>query len=139
MIHINTRAAIVLLGCGTALLSVGCQPAMSVARPPINITDYELACSSTATSYPVYTVLLRNLQRTLDPDLAENARLSSFELVERLGKDMREWRTCLDSLLEGDGVPAELRRRVAHYLLTLRWEELVDTALGSLFESGPFR
>ena len=124
MILIRARAAIGLLGCGTALLSVGC--AQAVTPPPINITEYELACGSAATGYPVHVILLYNLQRTLDPDLAEHARLSSFCLVGRLREDRQEVRTCLALVLEDHGAPVELRRRVADYLLARKAEGASD-------------
>ena len=124
MIIDHTRVTIVLLAWAAALLSVGCAPATSVALPPINITEYELACDSAATSYPDYTVLLHNLRRTLDPELAEDARLSSFCLVEQLGQDSQEVLTCLAFVLDDHGSPVELRRIVADYLL-VRHEKVV--------------
>ena len=124
MILDHTRVTIVLLAWAAALLSVGCAPTTPVAFPPINITEYELACDSAATSYLDYTILLHNLRRTLDPKLAENARLSSFRLVEQLGEDSQEVLTCLAFVMEDKGVPVELRRRVADYLL-VRHEEVV--------------
>jgi len=115
MIRDHTRATIVMLACGTAMLSAGC--VTLVAPPPINITEYELVCGNADGSYPDRTVLLHNLQRTLDPNLAEDARLSSFSLVEQLGEASQEVLICMAFVMEDKGVPVELRRRVADYLV----------------------
>jgi len=139
MILNRARAAILLLGCGTALLSVGCATEMSLAPIPINISEQELAHSSTATSYPSYMILLYNLQRTLDPDLAENARLSSFCLVERLGEDRQEVLTCLAVVLEDNGATVELRRRVADYLLVRDEQVRIGISPGSSVQRGASR
>jgi hypothetical protein len=136
MIPNAARAVIVLLGCGTALLSVGCAPAVSVAPPPINIAEYDLACGSTATGYPAHVILLHNLQRMLDPNLAGDARLSSFNLVERLGEGRQEVLTCLGFVLEDPGAPAELRRRVTDYLLVRHEQVLIGISRGSSVEPG---
>ena len=140
MILIPARATIVLLGCATAMLSVGCSPAMSVAPPPSTCSECELAQDSTTISYPVYVVLLHNLQRTLDPDLAENARLSSFCLVERLGEDWQELLVASLAFVVNDrGAPVELRRRAADYLLARKGDVPTSIALGSSVEPGASR
>lgn len=128
------RAAIVLLAWAAALLSIGCAPTTPVALPPINITEYELTCDSEATSYPDCTILLHNLRRTLDPKLAQDARLSSFFLVEQLGEDSQEVLTCLAFVLDDHGSPVELRRRVADYLLVRHEEMLAGISPGSPVE-----
>ena len=135
MILNHARADIVLLAWVAALLSVGCAPTTPVAFPPINITEYELACDSAATSYPDGTILLYNLRRTLDPHLAQDARLSSFRLVEQLGEDSQEVPTYLAFVLEDPGSPVELRRRVAGYLLVRREEVVIGISPGSPVEA----
>ncbi len=133
------RATIGLLGCLAAMLSLGCAPAMSVGHPPVNITEYELACDNAATSYPACTILLHNLQRTLNPNLAQDARLSSFYLVEELGEGSQEVLTCLAFVPDDDSAPAELRRRVTQYLLAQHEEVLAGMSPGSSVEPGTSR
>lgn len=135
MIRNNTRSAIVLLAWAAALLlSVGCAPTTTVALPPINITEYELARGSAANSYPDCTILLHNLRRTLDPHLAQDARLSSLGLVEQLGKDNQEVPICLAFVLDDPESPVELRKRVADYLLAHHKETLAGMSPGSPVE-----
>jgi len=140
MILNHARVTIVLLAWAAALLSIGCAPTTPVALPPINITEYELARDSAAISYPANTILLHNLQRTLSPNLPEDARLSSFRLVEKMGDDSQYVPICLALVLEDKGAPDELRRRVADYLQMRRNEgALVGISPGSRDEPGASR
>jgi hypothetical protein len=71
--------------------------------------------------------------------LSEDARLSSFCLVEQLGEDSQEVLTCLAFVMEDKGVLVELRRKVADYLLVRHEEMLVGISPGSPVEPGSSR
>ena len=104
--------AITLLGCAAALLAAGCQPTRPLADPPASVNEFDRAQAEAEAGYPEYTVLLYNLQRTLDPGLEEQLRLSSLELVALLGVGRSDVPQYLAPLLEQTETPAELRRRV---------------------------
>jgi len=104
--------AIALLGCAAALLAAGCQPTRPLAHPPASVSEFDRAQAEAEAGYPEYTVLLYNLQRTLDPGLEEQPRLSSLELVALLGVGRSDVPQYLAPLLDDSETPAELRRRV---------------------------
>ena len=110
------KTAMTLLGCAAALLVAGCQSTRPLATPPANLGEFDRAEASTEAGYPDYTVLLYNLQRTLDPDLEEQPRLSSLALVEVLGVGRPDVPRYLAPLLDDADTPPELRRRVVRLL-----------------------
>jgi|GEM_PF-6927421 len=136
MILKHVKAAVWMMVGGAVLLSSGCALGAPVERPPLSITEYEVTRGGATGGYPVYVILLHNLQRTLDPNLTPDARISSFRLVKHLGEDKPEVRTCLASVLEDHSAPVELRQAVADFLLVRLGGTLLGVSRASPAEAG---
>ena len=111
-----TRTLAVVLTFASGLLVVGCSIPANAPLPPRSVSEYELVPPDENDRYPRYTVLLFNLQRTLDAGLAECDRLASFSLVERLGTKDPEARGHLAGIPSDPNEPDELRLRVASFI-----------------------
>ena len=112
----HATAILTLLSCAAALSATGCTSTRPVATPPASLEEYDGGPTATDGTFPAHTVLLYNLQRTLDPDLTEEARLSSLALVDRLGWDRPEVLGYLAAIPANSDSPPRLRRQVAHML-----------------------
>lgn len=111
----HSAACLGLLLAGLSLGSAGCG-----SRPPdvpASPAEYDRLRSGGGITYPAHTVLLYNLQRVLDPDVPLPARMTSLELVERLGGQELPVQQELADVLSIESTPPELRRAVLGILL----------------------
>ena len=113
----NARVVAVVLMFAMTVATVGCASAtFGFGPPPSNIAEYELALAGKATEYPIHTILLYNLQRTLDPDQPQEARMASLRLVGRLAGNPRNVRSYLGLALADPDLPSGLRKKLTEYL-----------------------
>ena len=100
------RNALAATAAALALLITGCD--QTWVDPPKTTSEWESMPREGPGCYPLRTVVLYNLQRTFDPNLAENCRLSSLHLVDLIGGGEPEVREGLVLLRDEPDIPAEI-------------------------------
>ncbi len=128
-----------LLGGVCCALVGGCAP----SEPPDAHTAADAAAAADPMAgYPKRTVVLLNLQRVLDEELAPEQRAESMKLIAELGVDDPQVRNQLAGLLAREDCPPELRAKVLGFLLDSGGAELaphVVAVLPSLTGEDPTR
>jgi len=121
----------VFLTCAVlAALAGGCEP--PGARVPVSLAEYSRPAEPGRTRYPDQTVLLHNLQRVLNADLAGEARLQSLELVVHLGGEDAEVRSSLATALGEEDAPAAVQEAVLAFLLKKDYPDLARHVVRAL-------
>jgi hypothetical protein len=103
------------LSLALAASLAGCeQTAPSV---PVTIGQYEAMSPEHGRAFPPETVVLANIQRVLDGQLATEQRMASLELVIKLGGDERQTHRELAGALAAEQ-PQPLRNAVLKFLIS---------------------
>jgi len=97
------------------MLAAGC--AQPPPPPPHSLAEYEQMRVSNPRGYPQKTIVMNNLQRVLNPDMATADRVESLRLVLHLGAEDEQVRDSLSAILTEPNSPYELHRTVLTFLL----------------------
>ncbi len=95
---------------------VGCE-ARQISLPPVTVEQYDASLSDIAADYPPRTVVLHNLRRVLDPQLSDQERVASLNLVKRLDQADPTVRAQLAGILADEANGESLRLAVLEMLL----------------------
>ena len=97
----------------------------SIPLPPRNITQYRSMPPRGPGNYPRRTIVLYNLQRTMNPDLGEFQRVSSLRVVLEVGvEDLEVWEN-LNLLIDDATLPPSLEQEIYGAILFLPDEPLL--------------
>ncbi len=111
--------------CGLLLAAVmagGC--AQPVPPPPRTVAEYDHFVRSGAGGYPRQTILLHNLQRVLDKEIATDARIESLRVIDKVGGEEPIVLDQLAVVLGDSGNPPQLHAAVLDFLLKKDYPEL---------------
>ncbi len=99
---------------------------LAAPPPPASPEEYRDMQALRRASYPRQTILLFNLQRVLDRDLAAPARAASMKIVAELGGEDPLVLEQLAAVLGDERTPQSLRDEILTFLLSKDYPELAQ-------------
>ncbi|HOF17853.1 MAG TPA: hypothetical protein PK082_03005 [Phycisphaerae bacterium] len=105
-------------------------------NPPASQAEYEKMLRSNPQAYPRQTIVLFNLRRVMDGELAPTARLNSLQLADQLGGDDPQVRAQIASVLAQPQTSPEFREAVLTYLLKKDYPDLTAYVVAALPQLG---
>jgi hypothetical protein len=120
-----------------AALVGGCTPDCGCACPPVSVHDYEQMEKLTPECFSPGVIIMHNIQRLLDKDLAVPARVESLALLDRLCDKEEDYLSQIASVLDQPSCPPQVTKATLELLLKRDYAGLASYAVRGLPSVGP--